>query len=59
MFLGTLWSSIKEVKPPFEFDVEHGIALEAMQGNQASFCIKGGMLWVSSSCGKILMVPLE
>ena len=36
MFLGTLWSSIKEVKPPFVFHMEHRIALVAMQGNQAS-----------------------
>ena len=27
---------MKEVKAPFEFDVEHGIALHAMQGNKAS-----------------------
>ena len=36
MFLGIVWSSLKEVKPPFMFDVGHGIALEAMQGNRAS-----------------------
>ena len=27
-----------EVKTPFMIDVEHRIALHAMQGNQASFC---------------------
>ena len=31
--LGTLWCSIKEVKSPFLFDGEHGIALHIMQGN--------------------------
>ena len=36
LFLGTLWSSIKEVKAPFLFDGEHGLALQAMQGNRAS-----------------------
>ena len=36
VFLGTLWSAIKEVKAPFMFDVEHGIAPPAMQGNRAS-----------------------
>ena len=49
VFLETLWSSIKEVKPPFVFYVEHGIALEAMQGNRAS----------SHSEGRNLMVFLE
>ena len=36
VFLGTLWSSIKEVKALFVFDAEHGIALNAMQGNRTS-----------------------
>ena len=36
VFLGTLWSSIKEVKAHFVFDGEHGIALHAIQGNRAS-----------------------
>ena len=43
VFLGTLWSSIKEVKPPFLLVVEDGIALEAMQGNRASSCIESGI----------------
>ena len=46
VFLGTLWNSIKEVKPPFMFDVEHGIALEAMQGNRASSRSEGGNLMI-------------
>ena len=36
VFLGSLWSSIKEVNAPFMFEGEHGIALHAMQGNRAS-----------------------
>ena len=36
VFLGTLWSSVQEVKAPFMFDVQHGIALYAIQVNQAS-----------------------
>ena len=48
-----------EVKPPFMFDVEHGIALEAMQGNWASSCLEGGIFWVSSSYSRKLVVPLE
>ena len=43
-FLGTVSSSIKEVKPHFVFDVGHRIALESMQGNRASSCIEGGIL---------------
>ena len=33
---GNLWSSLKEVKPLVVYDVEMGIALEAMQWNRAS-----------------------
>ena len=44
-FLG-LWSSINEVKPPFVFDVEHGISLEVMQKNRASSHGEGGNLMV-------------
>ena len=36
VFLGTLLTFIKEVKPPFVFDGEHGIALHAIHGNRAS-----------------------
>ena len=58
VFPVTLWSFIKEVKPPFVFDVEHGIALEVMQGNRTLSCIEGVILWVSSSCGRQLVVPI-
>ena len=33
---GNLWSCLKEVKPLVVYDVEHGMALEPTQGNQAS-----------------------
>ena len=36
VFLGTLWSSIKQIKAPYMFDGEHRIALHAMQGNWTS-----------------------
>ena len=36
VFLGNLWSCLKEVKPPVVFDGEHRMALEPMQGNRAS-----------------------
>ena len=41
VFLGTLWLSINKIKPPYVFDWEHGIALLAMQGNQASSLPRG------------------
>ena len=49
VFLGTLWSSIKEVKAPFMFDMEHGIALHAMPVNQASSHGEGDVSWLFSS----------
>ena len=45
VFLGTLWSSIKEVKAPFVFDVEHGIGLHAMPVNRASPHSEGEVSW--------------
>ena len=36
VFLGTLWSSIKQIKAPYLFDWSHGIALHAVQGIWAS-----------------------
>ena len=36
VFLGTRSSPIKEVKPPFVFDVEQRIYLLGMPGNRAS-----------------------
>ena len=41
VFVGTLWSSIKEVNAPFLFDREHGIALHTVQGNWASSSDEG------------------
>ena len=35
MFLGTLWIFIKQIKAPYVFDSEYGIAMHGMQGNQA------------------------
>ena len=50
VFLGTLCSAIKEVKAPFVFDVEHGIALHTMQWNRASSHGEGLVSWFFSSC---------
>ena len=37
--LVTVWSSIREVKDPFEFDIQHGIVPQTMQENPASSCV--------------------
>ena len=39
--MGTLWSSVKQIKAPYEFDWEHGIALHAVQGNWDSSLREG------------------
>ena len=36
VLLGTLWSSIKQIKAPYVFDCENAIALDTVQGNRAS-----------------------
>ena len=41
VFLGTLWSSINEVKAPFLFDMDHRIALHDMQRNWTSSHVSG------------------
>ena len=33
---GNLWSCLKEVNPLVLYDVNHGMALESVQGNRAS-----------------------
>ena len=41
------------------FDREHGIAINAMQGNRASSLSEGEVSWVFSSCGRNLGDLLE
>ena len=50
MFLGTLWSSIKQIKAAYMFDWEHRIALHAMQGNRAWSLVDWELSWFFSSC---------
>ena len=57
--MGFLWSAIKGIKAPFTFDVEHGIALHAVQGNLASSSGEGEVSWFFSSCGQNLGYILE
>ena len=59
VFLGTLWCSIKQIVSPYVFDWEYGIALHAMQGNQASSPGEGDVSWDYSSCGRNLGYILE
>ena len=40
-------------------DWEYGIALQAMQGNQASSPIEGDISWDFSNCGKNLGYLIE
>ena len=55
----TLWSSVKQIKAPYVFNWEHGIALHAMQGNRASSLGEGEVSWFFSSCGGNLSYILE
>ena len=50
MFLGTLCRSIKQIKAPYVFDWEPGIALHAIQGIQIS-CLTVGKSHVFSEDG--------
>ena len=50
VFLGTLWSSIKQIKAPYLFDWGGGIALHTMQGNQFSSLTVREVSWFFSRC---------
>ena len=50
---------MKEVKDPFVFDGEHGIALHIIQGNRASSHGRAEVSWFFSSCAGILGYILE
>ena len=58
-FLGTLCSSIKQIKAPYLFDCEQGIALHAVQENRASSLSEQQVSWFSLSCGGNLGYVLE
>ena len=59
VFLGTLCSSIMQIKVAYMFDWEQGIALQDMQGYWASNPGKGEVSWFFSSCGGNLGYILE
>ena len=57
--LGSLWISIKQIKAPDIIDWEQEIALQAVQGNRASFHSEGEFTWFFSSCDENLGYILE
>ena len=57
--MGTLWSSLKQIKVPSVLYWELGIAEHAMQGNRASSCGDGEVSCVFSRCGRQLVYILE
>ena len=59
VFLGFLFSSIREIEVPYVFDWKHGIPQHEKQGNQASSCGEGEVSWVFSSCGRNLVCIFE
>ena len=54
VFLGTLWCSISKTEATYVFNWEYDIALDEMQGNQASSPGEGYVSWDFSSCGRSL-----
>ena len=53
-FLGTLCTSVKQIKAPYLLDWEQGIALHAMQGYRSSSFGEQEVWWLFSSCsGKL------
>ena len=59
VFLGILFSSIREIEVPYIFDWEHGNPQHEMQGNRASSCGKWEVSWDFSCCGRHLVYILE
>ena len=59
VFLGILFSSIREIEVPYIFDWEHGNPQHEMHGNWASSYGECEVSWVFSSCGRHLVYILE
>ena len=59
VFLGILFSYIREIEVPYGFDGEHGTPHHGMLGNRASSCGEGEVSCVFSSCGRHLVYTLE
>ena len=59
VFLGILFSSIREIEVTYIFDWEHGTPQHEMQGNRASCCGEWEVTLVFSSFGRHLLYILE
>ena len=59
VFLGILFSSIREIEFPYVFVWEHGTPQHEMQGNRASSRGEGEVSWIFTSCGRHLVYNLE
>ena len=59
VFLGILFSSIREIEVPYIFDWVQGTPQHERQGKRASSCGEGEVSWVFSSCGRHLVYILE
>ena len=59
VFLGILFSSIRETEVPYVFHSENGTPQPAVPGNQASYCSEAEVSWVFSSCSRHLLYILE
>ena len=57
-FWGTLCTSVKQIKAPYLFDWEQGIALHAIQGNRASSFSEREVWLFFSSCSEKLRYVL-
>ena len=58
-YLGALCSSVKQIKAPYLFHWEQGIALYALQANRISSLSEGKDSWFSLSCGGNVWYILE
>ena len=59
VFLGILFSSIREIEVPYVFDWERRTPQHEMQGNRPSSCGEGEVSWLFSSWGRHLLYILE
>ena len=59
VFLGILFSSIREIEFPYLFEWEHGTPQHEMQGNRASSCGEEEVSLVFWICGRHLVYILE
>ena len=59
VFLGIVFSSIREIEFPYIFDWEHRTPQHERQGNRGSSCGEREVSWVFSNCRRQLVYILE